>query len=604
MFTKLTENQLQTKVRFIESYIDASKNPADGSLVDSNANVCSKNLATLMGELNKDINVQISKKLLMDEISAMYSPELAKKYDSQLEDHLIYCHDASTLLPYCASITLFPLLTEGMKSLGGDSLAPNHLSSFCGSFINLVFAVAAQLAGAVSTPEFLMYFDYFAKKDYGDNYLETHRDVVKNCFQQVVYSLNQPAAARGWQSVFWNIAIFDKEYFHSIFDGFKFPPDYEIEPDWASVERLQEVFMKWFNKERSKALLTFPVITAAMLTKDGKPKDVEFANMCATELANGNSFFVYMSDRADSLSSCCRLRNEISKEENTFSYSLGAGGVSTGSVNVMTININMLAQKAFADKESSLSTYLDDIIDDVHRYQLAYRSIIKRFIDKKMLPIYDAGFISLDKQFLTIGVNGVVEAAEFLGLDPTDNIKYRTFITSILSPIYEKNKRIKELTGVMFNTEFVPAENLGVKNAKWDKAKGLFSPRDCYNSYFYPVEREDISIIEKFKLHGKEYNRYLDGGSALHLNLEQLISKEQYLKLFDIAAKEGCNYWCTNVMCTCCNSCGYIGKETRNACVKCSSKDVDFGTRVIGYLKKIKSFEKTRRKEALKRWYH
>ena len=588
-FTKLTPEQLKTKCNFIENYLK-SQNAASGSLFDSNANVSNKNIATMEAELNKDINIQVNRTLVSRKIAQLFGQELAQEYIRQIEDHEIYVHDETSLKPYCVSVSMYPLLLDGLLKLGGESKAPKHLASFCGSFVNFLFSVSSQFAGAVATVEFLMYFDYFARKDYGDDYLQTHKKIVENEMQHVVYAINQPAAARGYQSVFWNISLYDKPYFDSMFGSFVFPDG--SKPIYESLDRIQKYFMKWFNGERTKAILTFPVVTAAMLTKDKKVYDENFANFCAEELSEGNAFFIYQSDNADSLASCCRLRNEIS--DNTFSYSLGAGGVSTGSINVITINMNRLYQKGIS---------LEKTIDNIHKYQVAYRAIIQDYKDAKMLPVYDAGFISLDKQFLTIGINGMVEAAEYLGIKISDNENYKSFINKNLKLIYDKNKQAKATYGYMFNTEFVPAENLGVKNANWDKADGLFVPRDCYNSYFYVVEDETINVIDKFYMHGHEYIQFLDGGSAYHCNLEEYPTKEGFLKLLNVAAKTGCNYFCFNIKVTVCNSCGYINKQTLNHCTACCSTDVDYATRIIGYLKKITNFSKDRQKEARKRYY-
>ncbi|ATA75293.1 anaerobic ribonucleoside-triphosphate reductase [Capnocytophaga sp. H2931] len=588
-FTKLTPEQLKTKCNFIENYL-TSQNAASGSLFDSNANVSNKNIATMEAELNKDINIQVNRMLVSRKIAQLFGQDLANEYIRQIEEHEIYVHDETSLKPYCVSVSMYPLLLDGLLKLGGESKAPKHLASFCGSFVNFLFSVSSQFAGAVATVEFLMYFDYFARKDYGKDYLKTHTKIVENEMQHVVYAINQPAAARGYQSVFWNISLYDKPYFDSMFGNFVFPDG--SKPIYESLDKIQKYFMKWFNNERKKAILTFPVVTAAMLTKDKRVHDENFANFCAEELSEGNAFFIYQSDNADSLASCCRLRNEIS--DNTFSYSLGAGGVSTGSINVITINMNRLYQKGLS---------LEKMIDNIHKYQVAYRAIIQDYKDAKMLPVYDAGFISLDKQFLTIGINGMVEAAEFLGLKISDNEEYKTFVNKNLKLIYEKNKEAKAKYGYMFNTEFVPAENLGVKNANWDKSDGLFVPRDCYNSYFYVVEDESVNIIDKFFMHGHEYIQFLDGGSAYHCNLEEYPTQEGFLKLFNVAAKTGCNYFCFNVKVTYCNSCGYINKHTTDHCVKCHSNDVDYATRIIGYLKKVSNFSKDRQKEAQKRYY-
>lgn len=587
---RLTPTQLSQKLDFITEYKKA-KNAADGSKMDANANVTQKNIATMEQELMKDFFVQINRAKVSQKIAELFGQSMADEYIRQIEAHEIYVHDETSLKPYCVSVTMYPFLREGLTKLGGESKAPKHLASFCGSFINFVFAVSSQFAGAVATVEFLTYFDYFARKDFGENYLETHRLEVENHLQQVVYSINQPAAARGYQSVFWNISVYDRFYFEAMFGNFVFP-DFE-RPNWITTAKLQRFFMKWFNQERTKAILTFPVVTAAMLTENGKCKDNEFADQMAEELSQGNAFFIYQSDNPDSLASCCRLRNEIA--DHTFSYSLGAGGVATGSINVITLNMNRLVQDG-----RDLATE----VSKIHQYQVAYRKLMEEYLAAGMLPVYDAGFISLDKQFLTIGINGMAEAAESQGLTVGYNPDYMVFVQSRLKVIFEANQQASKQYGVKFNTEFVPAENLGVKNAKWDKSDGYFVPRECYNSYFYVVEDEQINALDKFLLHGKELIEWLDGGSALHLNLDEALTQTGYRTMLDIAAKTGCNYFCINVKITICNSCDHIDKRTLQCCPECGSKDIDYGTRVIGYLKRVSAFSSARQKEHSLRFYH
>jgi ribonucleoside-triphosphate reductase (formate) len=586
----LNDLQIAEKTNFIDNYLNAH-NAADGSKLDANANVTSKNIATLEAEIMKDYFVQVNRSLVSNRIRKLFGDDLAKEYTRQIESHEIYVHDETSLKPYCASVSLYPFLLDGLTSMGGESKAPKHLESFCGSFINLVFAISAQFAGAIATVEFLTYFDYFARREFGENYLVTNRKTIENHLQHVVYALNQPAAARGYQSVFWNISIYDKHYFDSLFGDFVFPD--MTAPNWTTIKGLQSFFMDWFNQERTKAVLTFPVVTAAMLTENEQVKDDEFARMCAAEISRGNAFFVYQSDNADSLASCCRLRNEI--VDNTFSYSLGAGGVSTGSINVITINMNRLIQDG-----RDLATE----IDKIQKYQVAYRELVNEYAEKGALPVYDAGYISLNKQFLTIGINGMVEAAEYLGIEVGNNTEYQAFVTDHLKVIYDANKAAKKQYGYMFNTEFVPAENLGIKNAYWDKKDNYKVLRDCYNSYFYEVESDNTNDIDKFVLHGREYNKFLDGGSALHLNLEQNLTEQNAFNLLQIAAKTGCNYFCINVKITICNECEHIDKTTRYACPSCGSKDIDHGTRVIGYLKRVSAFSKGRRDEHERRHYH
>lgn len=587
---RLTEAQVTKKINFINQYINSS-NAADGSKVDANANVTSKNIATMEAELNKDINIQVNRALIRSKIESLFGTDLAQEYIRQIESHEIYVHDETSLKPYCASISMYPFLFDGLTKLGGESRAPKHLESFCGEFVNLVFAVSSQFAGALATVEFLMYFDQFATIDFGEDYLNTNRKTIENHLQHVVYAVNQPAAARGYQSVFWNISLYDEAYFNSMFGDFVFPD--MTKPKWENLKKLQSFFMRWFNKERTKAILTFPVVTAAMLVKDGKPVDKEFTEMCAQELSEGNSFFIYQSENADSLASCCRLRNEIS--DNTFSYSLGAGGVATGSINVITLNMNRLVQNGANIVEE---------VQKIHKYQVAYRTLIEEYNDAGLLPVYQAGFISLDKQFLTIGINGMVEAAESKGINVGNNDVYKAFVNKYLKAIYDENKLAKKAYGYMFNTEFVPAENLGVKNAKWDKEDGFKVQRDCYNSYFYRVEDVSTNTLDKIILHGEEIIKYLDGGSALHLNLEETPNKDGFIKLIEATAKAGCNYFCFNIKITICNECNHISKQTNYKCSKCSSKNVDHATRVIGYLKRVSSFSSGRQNEHHLRHYH
>jgi ribonucleoside-triphosphate reductase len=591
---RLSNNQLTAKRRFMERYMGAA-NAASGSLVDPNANVSQKNIATLASELNKDINIQLNRFNMVKEITKEYGEELAQEYIRQLEDHEIYKHDESSIFPYCVSVTLYPYLLNGTVPLGGSCEAPNHLDSFCGSFLNLLYEISAQFAGAVATPEWLMYFDYFARLDFGDDYLNTNLKEVHKGFNTVVYGINEPAAARNYQAVFWNISIFDEPYFKSLFEDFVFPHTFG-RPNWATTKNLQKEFLSWFNNERYHKILTFPVVTATRLCTDkstGEAVDKDTSRMLASQLAAGNSFFIYSSDSVDSLASCCRLKNEI-QDKPQFSFTLGAGGISTGSIGVITLDINRLIQ----EKRS-----LPEEIAKIHKYHRAWRNIIENYYEKNMLPVYSHGFISLDRQYSTIGISGLVDAALSQGIEPRDTEEYRAFCKGILETIYNMNREAQTTYGMRVNTEFVPGESLGVKFSKWAKEDGLFVANDCYPSYFY-LPDAPYTIDEKFSLHGEEYVKYLDGGSAAHINMEEHPDLDGYEALMALAARKGCNYYCFNIPATVCEDCGFIEKRKLDKCVACGSTNIDHATRVIGYLKKISSYSKERQKEALTRYYH
>lgn len=597
------------RLKFLTDYMQAS-NAATGSKYDANANVEHKNIATLIGELPKSSFIRLNRKLLTDRIKKMYGKELSDEYIDKLTHHFIYKNDETSLANYCASITMYPWLIGGTSSIGGNSTAPTNLKSFCGGFINMVFMVSSMLSGACATPEFLMYMNYFVGLEFGQDYYKradevvdlslkkrTIDKVITDSFEQIVYSLNQPTGARNYQAVFWNISYYDRYYFDSLFGNFYFPDG--SQPDWEGLSWLQKRFMKWFNEERTKTVITFPVETMAMLTENGECKDKEWGEFAAEMYSEGHSFFTYLSDNADSLSSCCRLRNEI--QDNGFSYTLGAGGVSTGSKSVLTINLNRCIQYA-VNHNLDYKEYLSHVIDLCHKVQLAYNENLKELQRNGMLPLFDAGYINLSRQYLTIGVNGLVEAAEFMGLKINDNPQYLEFVQTVLGLVekYNKQYRSKE---VMFNCEMIPAENVGVKHAKWDREDGYFVPRDCYNSYFYAVEDDSLTVIDKFKLHGAPYIEHLTGGSALHMNLEEHLSKDQYLQLFKVAAKEGCNYFTFNIPNTVCNDCGHIDKRYLKECPVCKSKNVDYLTRIIGYLKRVSNFSQARQAEAERRYY-
>ena len=597
------------KLDFLISYCSAT-NAATGSKYDANANVEKKNIATLIGELPKSNYIRLNRRMLCDRIEKMYGKELADKYITLLKQHFIYKNDETSLANYCASITMYPWLLEGTKPIGGNATAPTNLKSFCGGFINMVFMVSSMLSGACATPEFLMYMNYFIEQEYGDDYYlradevvdlskkrRTIDKVITDCFQQVVYSINQPSGARNFQSVFWNISYYDRYYFQSIFGEFRFPNG--DRPHWDSLNWLQQRFMRWFNAERTRAVLTFPVETMALLSENGDVKDKEYADFTAQMYAEGHSFFTYLSDNADSLASCCRLRNEIT--DNGFSYTLGAGGVSTGSKSVLTINLNRTIQYAVRNNIPYLQ-YIEELVDLMHKVQLAYNENLKHLQQQGMLPLFDSGFINLSRQYLTIGVNGMVEAAEFLGIPINDNPQYETFVQTILGTIERLNKdyRTKE---ILFNCEMIPAENVGVKHAKWDREDGYVVPRDCYNSYFYIVEDQTLNVLDKFRLHGRKYVEHLTGGSALHCNLEEHLSQPQYRNLLRVAAQEGTNYFTFNIPNTLCNDCGHIDKRYLHQCPVCGSQNVDYLTRIIGYLKRISNFSEPRQQEAARRYY-
>lgn len=593
---RLSEKQLKEKKNFVMRYMGEGNN-ATLSELNPNSNVHMKNVATLAGEIHTDVDVQVNRYILGEKIKEVFGKKAQKSYYKSLKKHEIYINDESGLRPYCLAVSTVPFIYNGASNIVGDCKPPLHLASYCGSYINLLYAIAGQVVGAVADPSLLVYFHYFARKDYGADYLKTNKADIENFFQQIVYSGNSTAGSRNFQSPFWNMSLYDKYYFEALFGEAMYPDG--TKADWEGYNELQKFFLNWFGEERHKAVLTFPVITSNYLTENGKVKDTEFVDFLAGQMSKGVSFFHYHSDSVDSLSSCCRLKNKI--KANPFAYSIGGGGLLTGSVKVITLNVNRLIQtkQDIAKK-----------VKEVHQYLIAFRMLMQDFEDAHLMPLYDEGYIALDKQYITVGLNGIVEAAEFLGYEISPNENYLRWVKNLFKTISDTNragaKFYTEMLGkkVLINTELIPAESVGVKLHNWDTRDGITSNRDCYNSYLYRVEDDTLDFIDKFKMHGGDVLQYLDGGSAVHLNFAEIPSKGTWLKIIQKAIDTGSSYWTYNVKSTYCNKCGYIDMNTRNSCIKCESTDVDYLTRVIGYLKNIKSFSAARQKEAGLRFYH
>lgn len=625
---------IRERIDYMNEYSQSNENAATSSETDANANVTMKNVANLEGEVYKTTNRVIQRQRMKDKLNEMY-PEVAKKYEEDLNSHVIYTHDEATtpvLKQYCMAVSLYPLMMEGVGNIDGITpTPPNDLQSFSGQVTNLIFLISSQCKGAVAVGEYFIALNYYIVQEFGPNWYEkldvvtttdhcskqrTVRDAIYKAFKQFIYGVNQPAGNRSYQSPFTNVSYYDHTYFDSLFGEFYYPDG--TKPQWEAIDCLQRLFMKFFNKLRTKQILTFPVETMAMVY-DPKTNDIidkDYKDFTAEMYAEGHSFFTYISDSADSLASCCRLRNELA--ENTFNPTSGLTGVMTGSCNVITLNINRIVQdcnKAYGLKRnggwkentSFLRDYLVDILQRVYKYHVAFKTMLYELEDKGMFAASNGGYIHISKLYSTIGINGLNEAARFLGMTVGNNKEYIEFLQLVLGTIKEQNK-IHSIHDAnrpfLFNSEVVPAEGLGGKNYNWDKEDGYWVPDDenLYNSYFYDAH-DDTSVLDKFILHGRQTYQFTDGGSAAHINLEDHLSKEQYLKLIDFAIANGTNYFTFNIPNSKCDDCGYITKHPITECPKCHSKNITQYTRVIGYLRPIKSFGKDRQIEANKRVY-
>lgn len=613
---------VRDRVDYMDDYVNSDSNAASSSETDPNANVMSKNVANLDGEVYKVFNRKAQRYRMKKELTKLYDKDTAEQYERDIEHHIIYIHDEASspsVKNYCEAVTLYPLLIDGTGNMDGlKTTAPKNLNAFCGQLVNLTFLLAAQCKGAVAFGEFFNFLDYFCAKDFDSQYHKhpsriasmypkrTILDAIHQAYQQIVYGWNQPAGNRSFQSPFSNISYFDSNYWHSMFDDFSFPDG--SKPCWERVDFLQRDFMNWLNNERTKTLLTFPVETVALLTDGKKVLDQDYYDFVADMWSKGHSFFLYLSDKPDSLASCCRLRNQINS--NVFSFTNGLTGVQTGSVNVITLNLNRIIQDCYRNDSTHKKTfneYLLDILNRVAKYHVAYKTLIYENEKKGMLTASKANYISMEKLYSTIGINGFNEAAEYLGIVCRDYYDYKGFNQYVLGTIDRFVKDFnKDNPKFQLNVEFVPAESLGSKNYEWDKEDGYEVPAEgnhLYNSYFFKTDDPKTSVLEKLALHGRDYTDKLSGGVGCHINLEEHLTKDQYKKLIDFAIEKGTSYFTFNVPNCQCDKCGHIEKHHFDKCPECSSYEVTDWTRVIGYLRPIKSFDKARKYEASRRVY-
>lgn len=493
---------IRSRLNYMDTYKDSGVNASTSSETDANANVASKNVANLEGEVYKVTNRIIQRQRMKDKLNKLYpGQELGRQYIKDLENHIIYTHDeASTpvLKPYCKAVTLYPLMLEGVGNIDGVTpSAPNDIQSFSGQVTNAVFLFSSQCKGAVALGDYFIALNYYVIQEFGPVWYDKVDEVVTNShflhqytvghyirkgMKQFIYGVNQPAGNRSYNSPFSNVSFYDKVYFKSLFGEFYYPDG--TQPEWNAIDKLQRIFMQLLREIRLIKPLTFPVTTMALVHNGKEYLDHEYKELCAEEWAKGGSFFCYTSDNPTSLASCCRVLNEMS--DNTFSSTTGMTGVMTGSCNVITLNINRIVQdyihtwknwedhivdgkcafpfEWFSESFSDLKNYLINILERVYKYHIAYKTMLYEMEDAKMFSDCNAGYIYMRKLYSTIGLIGYCEAAQFLGLSVSNNKEYKDFLKLVFGTVKEENKKNSihdSKRPFLFNSEAIP-KSLGM----------------------------------------------------------------------------------------------------------------------------------------------
>ena len=623
---------IRGRIDYMDDYANSNNNASTSSETDDNANVTMKNVANLEGEVYKVTNRRIHRQRLKDKINEQNPGEdLGKQYIEDLEHWVIYTNDEASspvVKPYCMAATLYPLMTEGVGKIDGVTPSePDDIRSFSGQVTNLTFLLSASAKGAIALGDYIIALNYYVIAEFGPKWYEkldvvitnehslkpmTIKRAIRKGMKHFIYGVNQPAGNRSYNSPFSNISYYDKTYFKSIFEDFYYPDG--TQPEWKAIDVLQRIFMELHRELRLIKPLTFPVTTMAMVHDGHDVIDKEYKELCAEEWAKGGSFFCYLSNNPSALASCCRVLNEM--QENTFSSTTGLTGIMTGSCNVITLNINRIVQDwcksiggvpTVGNQYDSLKFYLINILERVYKYHIAYKTMLYDLEDKGMFAPSNGGYIYMKKLYSTIGILGYCEAAQFLGMEVSNNKEYIEFLQLICGTIKEQNKLHSihdKKRPFLFNSEAIPGESLGVKLYEHDKKDGYWVPenQNLYNSYFYNPW-DNTSILDKFILHGKQIAPYMDGGQALHANLDAHLSKTQYLKLIDFAIEQGTNYFTFNIPISECKNCGHVVNAPVQECPKCGSKNIDYWTRIIGYLRPVSAFSNPRKIEQKKRVY-
>ena len=534
---------IKDRLDYMNRYASSKENAATSSETDANANVTMKNVANLEGEVYKANNRIIHRQRMKDELNRLF-PEVAKQYEKDLNNYIIYAHDESQtpcLKAYCMAATLYPLMLEGTGNIDGVTPnEPNDIQSFSGQVTNLMFLLSSQVRGAVAMGDYIIALNYYVIKEFSHNWYNklnciitsdhctkkrTIRDAIRKGMKQFIFGINQPAGNRSYNSPFSNLNFFDKYYYEALFKDFYYPDG--TQPKWEAIDCLQRIFMELLRELRLVKPLTFPVTSVCMLHDNNKCFDDNCRQWVADEWAKGSSFFLYLSNNPTSISSCCRVQNEIT--ENTFNSTTGLTGIMTGSANVITLNLNRIVQDWYRSIPSKtiaglipekkhligdilctspmwgFKEYLINLLDRVYKYQIAYKTMLYEMEDKGMYSSSNAGYIYMKKLYCTIGVIGYCEAAQFLGLEISNNKKYKEFLKVIFETIQEQNKLHSihdKKRPFVFNLEAIPGENLAVKLYEQDKKDGYYVPEDqnLYSSYFFKQWDKNISILDKLKL--------------------------------------------------------------------------------------------------------
>jgi ribonucleoside-triphosphate reductase len=591
---------------FIDHFID-SQNVADVS-IDANANSSTKDIRTLLGDMMKPHGKLLGYNKIFYEMTKKYGCDTAKEWFEQEWNGGFYLHDSATVsyIPYCYAYDLTALVERGLFFVDKFKTEPaKHLTTYNDHVLEFISWTANRSSGAVGLPNYLIYSYYYWQKDVKDGfYMKSPEYYRRQVFQKFIYDLNQPYL-RISECAFTNISIMDRNYLEELFGGLVFPDgEFAIDHIDEIIEH-QKVFMEVVSEVREKCMMTFPVLTYSLLYQEGRFVDEDFARWCNKHNMKWYDSNFYVGSDVTSLSNCCRLISDTSKL-NAFINSIGGTALSVGSIKVNTINLRRIAIESGGDKEKYLQILRKKVQLCIKTLDVV-REIIKRNVEKGLLPNYTHGLIEMDKQYNTIGITAMYEVIADFGLIEEDDFGYKSysdeglsFAKEILNVINEEKDSVK--FDYSLNVECIPAERANVVLCEKDN---LLYPEIENQYYIYSNQwiplTEDCSVKEKIKL-GAILDKECGGGQISHINIAApFVTEEQAWNLLNKIAKEGVIYFAYNIkIATCENGHGFIG----NICPQCGGEVVDTFQRIVGYLTPSKSYSKQRKREFSERkWF-
>lgn len=589
---------------FIDGFID--KNVADVT-IDANANASNKDIRSLLNEKGKSHDKLFAFNKIFYELKKKYNLSTAKEWLEAEYNGAFYLHDASTstYLPYCYAYDLTRLATEGLFFLKNyNNQAPKHLTTFMDDVIEYISYMSNRSSGAVGIPNVLIWTYYFWKKDCENGFVIKDPDYyIRQCFQKFIYRLNQPFM-RIDQTAFVNVSIFDRNYIESLFGGVQYPDGTYVIDNIEELIEHQKVFMEVVSQIRSENMFTFPVLTYSLLYRDNKFVDEDFARWCSDHNTAWNDSNFFISGDVNTLSNCCRLLSDTSKLS-AFINSIGGTALSIGSVKVNTINLMRIALETNCDEEKYLDLLKKRALLCCKTLDII-RHIIKRNVEKGLLPNYQDGAVEMDKQYCTMGILGLYEVIEAFGYTTTDEFGYVSYTdqgVEFASKIFDVLNEVKDsfTDAYSFNIESVPAERAAVILCQKDNVLYDLNDKFIYSNQWIPLSAK-CTIQEKLRL-CSILDEKCSGGSIAHINLESNFpNTDMAWEMLNRIAQSGVIYFAFNTRINeCKNHHGFVGTDV---CPVCGEPVFDTYQRIVGYLVPSRAYSKERLQEFnTRQWY-